>query len=50
MASVIGPGTIAPGLTLGLALTWGWIAGTAACARTDNGLLARDPDSTASGT
>lgn len=29
-ASVIGPGTIAPGLTLGLALTWGWIAGTSA--------------------
>lgn len=27
MASVIGPGTIAPGLTLGLALTWGYIAG-----------------------
>ncbi len=29
MAGVVGPGTIAPGLTLGLALTWGWIAGTA---------------------
>jgi succinate dehydrogenase/fumarate reductase flavoprotein subunit len=29
-AAVIGPGTIAPGLTLGLALTWGWIAGTSA--------------------
>ena len=27
MASVIGPETIAPGLTLGLALTWGYIAG-----------------------
>lgn len=27
MASIIGPGTIAPGLTLGLALTWGYIAG-----------------------
>ncbi len=27
MASIIGPGTIAPGLTLGLALTWGFIAG-----------------------
>lgn len=26
-ACVIGPGTIAPGLTLALALTWGWIAG-----------------------
>ena len=34
MAAVIGPGTIAPGLTLGLALTWGWIAGTSAAART----------------
>jgi succinate dehydrogenase/fumarate reductase flavoprotein subunit len=33
MAAVIGPGTIAPGLTLGLALTWGWIAGTTASAR-----------------
>jgi 3-oxosteroid 1-dehydrogenase len=30
MAGVLGPGTVAPGLTLGLALTWGWIAGTAA--------------------
>jgi 3-oxosteroid 1-dehydrogenase len=29
MAAVIGAGTRAPGLTLGLALTWGWIAGTA---------------------
>ena len=27
VASHIGPGTIAPGLTLGLALTWGYIAG-----------------------
>ncbi len=27
MASIIGPGTIAPGLTLGLALTWGYVAG-----------------------
>ena len=27
MASIIGPGTLAPGLTLGLALTWGYIAG-----------------------
>ena len=27
MASIIGPGTIAPGLTLGLALTWGYLAG-----------------------
>ena len=27
MASIIGPCTIAPGLTLGLALTWGYIAG-----------------------
>lgn len=26
-ACVIGPGTVAPGLTLALALTWGWIAG-----------------------
>ncbi len=26
-ACVIGPGTIAPGLSLALALTWGWIAG-----------------------
>ena len=26
-ACVIGPGTVAPGLTLSLALTWGWIAG-----------------------
>ena len=30
MAGVLGPGTIAPGLTLGLALTWGWIAGRSA--------------------
>ncbi|TCP50000.1 succinate dehydrogenase/fumarate reductase flavoprotein subunit [Tamaricihabitans halophyticus] len=29
-ASVLGPGIIAPGLTLGLALTWGWLAGRAA--------------------
>tara|TARA_B100000676_G_scaffold253444_1_gene259269 strand:- start:116 stop:574 length:459 start_codon:yes stop_codon:yes gene_type:complete len=27
MSAIIGPGTIAPGLTLGLALTWGYIAG-----------------------
>jgi 3-oxosteroid 1-dehydrogenase len=27
-ACVIGPGTLAPGLTLALALTWGWLAGT----------------------
>lgn len=27
MASIIGPKTIAPGLTLGLALSWGYIAG-----------------------
>jgi hypothetical protein len=33
-ASVIGPGTIAPGLTLGLALTWGWVAGTSAAGAT----------------
>ena len=33
MASVIGPGTIAPGLTLGLALTWGYIAGKDAAQR-----------------
>ena len=26
-ACVLGPGTVAPGLTLALALTWGWIAG-----------------------
>lgn len=29
-ASVIGPGILSSGMTLGLALTWGWIAGTAA--------------------
>jgi succinate dehydrogenase/fumarate reductase flavoprotein subunit len=29
-AAVIGPGTISAGLTLGLALTWGWLAGTTA--------------------
>jgi succinate dehydrogenase/fumarate reductase flavoprotein subunit len=30
MAATIGPGTIAAGLSLGLALTWGWVAGTVA--------------------
>jgi succinate dehydrogenase/fumarate reductase flavoprotein subunit len=34
MAAPIGPGTIAPGLTLGLALTFGWIAGSTAAAAT----------------
>ena len=33
MASIIGPETIAPGLTLGLALTWGYIAGLDAVSR-----------------
>lgn len=28
--SVIGPGILSSGMTLGLALTWGWLAGTAA--------------------
>ena len=28
MAATFGPGTIAAGLTLGCAMTWGWIAGT----------------------
>lgn len=28
--SVIGPGVLSSGMTLGLALTWGWLAGTAA--------------------
>lgn len=30
--SVIGPGILSSGMTLGLALTWGWLAGTAAAA------------------
>lgn len=29
-ASVIGPGILSSGMTLGLALTWGWLSGTAA--------------------
>ncbi|GAA1661207.1 FAD-dependent oxidoreductase [Fodinicola feengrottensis] len=31
MAAVIGPAIISPGATIGSALAWGWIAGTAAC-------------------
>lgn len=30
--SVIGPGILSSGMTLGLALTWGWLAGTTAAA------------------
>lgn len=32
MASPIGPGFVSPGAGIGLALTWGWIAGTSASA------------------
>ena len=31
-ASVLGPGILSSGMTLGLALTWGWVAGTTAAA------------------
>lgn len=29
MAATIGPGIVSPGATIGAALTWGWIAGSA---------------------
>lgn len=32
--SVIGPGILSSGMTLGLALTWGWLAGTTAATAT----------------
>lgn len=33
--SVIGPGILSSGMTLGLALTWGWLAGVTAAATSD---------------